>query len=63
MDIKKVIPNISNEEISLVNQIENTRERINDAREYGDDVSYLYDKISSLRDELEIAKSKRRDNQ
>ena len=60
MDIRKAIPGITEEEISLVNQIENTRERINDAKEYGDDVDYLYEKMSNLKDQLEKARSRRR---
>lgn len=60
MDIKKAIPNITNEEISLVNQIQNTREQINDAKEYGDDLDYLYNKMSNLKEQLELARSKRR---
>lgn len=61
MDIRKAIPDITNEEIELVNQIENTRERINDAKEYGDDVDYLYEKMSNLKEQLEKARSKRRE--
>lgn len=60
MDIKKSIPNITNEEISLVNQIQNTREQINDAKEYGDNLDYLYNKMSNLKEQLELARSKRR---
>lgn len=60
MGLKDIIPNITNEELSLVNQIENTREAINDAREYGDDTERLYQKMAELKEKLEIAKANRR---
>lgn len=60
MGLKDIIPNITDEEIVLVNKIENIRERINDAREYGDDTQSLYDRMSELKEDLEVAKARRR---
>jgi len=60
MGLKEIIPNITDEEIVLVNKIENTRERINEAREYGDDTQSLYDRMRELKEDLEVAKAKRR---
>jgi len=60
MGLKEIIPNITDEEIVLVNKIENTRERINEAREYGDDTQSLYDRMRELKKDLEVAKAKRR---
>ena len=63
MGLKDIIPNITDEEIALVNKIENMRERINDAREYGDDTQPLYDRMSELKEDLELAKARRRENE
>ncbi|MGB0888441.1 MAG: hypothetical protein ACPGSL_09980 [Vicingaceae bacterium] len=60
MGLRDIIPNISDEELSLVNRIENTREAINDAREYGDDTEGLYKRMAELKDQLEEAKMRRR---
>lgn len=57
--LKSLIKDISDEEIAILDKMGDIQERINDAREYGDDTTSLYERKAELRQQLQDAKSRR----